>query len=137
MNTSTTTDDDCGSQPAPSLTEFSTNELCDIFRKDERRYVLFQLYNRSDEALHLTEDNLVEGAYHANHGEYPESEEAWREMYLTLVNNHLPKLQAANLVTFDAEEGMVRLRESLPPLVLRWFRLTFETDARTSGGLVE
>lgn len=94
-----------------------------VLSDQRRRYMLYCLYTYSSSMF------LPDIAHHVTDWEYDEpAEELLDErlhVYMSLYHDHIPELEAANLITYYQEEDLVELTEraeSLSPHVEQLLR---------------
>jgi hypothetical protein len=96
----------------PSKASIQLNETFDIMMHPDRRYVLYHLSETSDA---VDFDTLVSRVVAWNERHTDTAGIGDREsVAVTLRHVHLPKLDAAGFVRFDADAGTVELGEAGP-----------------------
>lgn len=97
----------------------SEPEIHDVLRNDRRRAVLQSLREKAGEA-HISE--LTEAVVREEAGTGSGTKQLRQSVYSSLHQTHIPKLEAANVVTYDEGSNVVRLATNSRD-VDRYFRL--------------
>lgn len=120
------------SEPRPSTSELSLDEIHDLLSARRRRYTLYYLY------LFENPVYLPDVAEHVTRWEQHESHllEERLQTYNTLYHTHVPKLANAGIVDYCQQEDMSELAENATRLrpYLEWAAET-ELDAIDTEGL--
>lgn len=96
------------SRPSPTL---STDTLFDLLSNKRRRNVYHYL-RQQDGAVDIADlcDTVAAWEYGTTPDDLPKNKR--QRVYVTLFQSHLPKLDEADIVEFDAEAGVVELSEN-------------------------
>jgi hypothetical protein len=86
--------------------DLSKGEVFDVLRNQRRRFVL-QYLKRNDEAVELGELATQVAAWEYETSCENVSAEQRKRVYTTLQQTHLPRLADANIVHYDAEDGVI------------------------------
>jgi len=116
-------EDDAG---APAETEETTGdgrdpadiprgEIFELLSNDRRRYVL-RYFRRTDQAVDLSSLVRQVAAWEQEVSAEEVTRDERKRVYTSLRQTHLPKMEAAGFVTFDAENGTVEPSEDVSDL---------------------
>lgn len=96
----------------------SKSDIFDLLRNQRRRFVLHHLENNPDEAVSLGDlaDQVAAWEYDVPREEVSSTQR--KRVYTTLQQSHLPKMDRAGILEFDADRGLVRSTDVLDDITI-------------------
>lgn len=103
------------------MTDLSKDELFRILSNSRRRYIIYYLHEEGDE-MSLKELAARIAAVENGTAVEDVTDEERQRVYISLYQTHLPKLEEADIVSYDDEERMVELTPKTEQEGFFWMR---------------
>ena len=93
----------------------SKDTIFDILSNPRRRYLLYYLSQKSD-PVNIQELTEQIAQWEATERDDDFTEQYHKRVYISIYQNHIPKLIEAGIVSFDRNSGLVSLEEEIPQI---------------------